>query len=464
VTAADGSVTPQYLFRNAADIPFEGPIVRVRTGGGGPAEPIPGGSLTVTLGGSAILIGTNVFLSRNNMPAPLIGPVMGGSYSLADVGSHLLTAPSARVPAGPLNQFLNQGLTSMGVGTTVQYGWAYGFDAVGLPMGSDANTYGSIGGTLLTFAPAINSPLNPVYSPTFANAFRSAIGVGLTGAGTGGSYVFLARGGWAGGAGWAGGGMQALGAAGAVLMGSQLGGWITEAATGMNDENDPYGQLARLARDRMYSDAWGSLGRSPLGHLMAGITVLACGSDDFAEGLGYAEQSIVRDTRTFFDGMDTNFVAFLMRSSSDRENEPMAVADLEAGIRTFYGDNRSAMTSSYRVVDILRRTWKLDREEGGMTRFVDANGRITDRAAFNTFAAGVAERELNIRARRLAALWERHGITLDAKGQAAPARGSEFTQEQIDFLQGDGARLASEIMRLTNALATLRPAPTAAAN
>jgi len=459
VTAGDGTVTPQYLFRQAGDIPFEGPIVRVGHGGGPPAEPIPGGSLALTLGGSAILIGTNVFLAKNNVPAPVIGPFMGGTYALAEVGSHFLTAPSARVPAGPLNQFLNQGLTSMGVGTTVQYGWAYGLDALGAPMGSDANTYGSIGGTILTFAPAINSPLNPVYSPTFANAFRSAIGVGLGGAGTGGSYVFLARGGMAGGAGWAGGTMQGVGALGAVLMGSQLGGWITEAATGMNDENDPYGQLAKLARDRMYSDAWGCLGRSPFGHLMAGITVLALGSDDFAEAMGYAEQSIVRDTRDFTDNMDSNLVAFLMRSATDLDQVPMAAGDLEEGIRTFYSDNRSAMASSYRVIDILRRTHKLSRDEGGMTRFVEADGHIRDRAAFNTFAADVAHRELGIRTRRLAALWERHGIVLSATGQVAPASGTSFTPEQIDFLEGDGARLGSEIMRLTNALATLRPAP-----
>ncbi|HSA59942.1 MAG TPA: hypothetical protein VLJ37_09695 [bacterium] len=456
--AADGSVTPQYLFRQAGDIPFEGPFVRVGNGGGPPAEPIPGGSLAVTLGGSAILIGTNVFLAQNDVPAPVIGPFVGGTYALADVGGRFFTAPSARVPAAPLNQFLNQGLTSMGVGTTVQYGWSYAFDALGTPMGSDANTYGSIGGTLLTFAPAINSPLNPVYSPTFANAFRSAIGVGLTGAGEG-SYVFLAKGGWAGGAGWSGGAMQGLGAAGAVIMGSQLGGWITEAATGMNDTSDPYGQLARMARDRMYSEAWGWLGRSPVGHLMAGLTVLCGYGDEFAEGLGYAEQAIVRDTRSFTDNMDSNLVAFLMRSASDREQEPMAMQDLEAGIRTFYSDNSTAMASSYRVIDILRRTFKLDRDEGGMTRFVDANGHITDRAAFNTFAAGVAERELNIRSRRLTALWERYGITLSATGQVTPVRGSSFTQEQVDFLEGDGARLGSEIMRLTNALATLRPSP-----
>lgn len=459
VTAGDGTVTPQYLFRQAGDILPEGPLVRVGNGGGPPAEPIPGGSLAVTLGGSAILIGANVFLAKNDVSAPVIGPFMGTTYALADVGSHFLTAPSARVPAGPMNQFLNQGLTSMGVGTTVQYGWAYGFDALDIPMGSDANTYGSIGGTLLTFAPAINSPLNPVYSPTFANAFRSAIGVGLTGAGEGGSYVFLARGGMAGGAGWAGGAMQGLGAAGAVLMGSQLGGWITEAATGMNDTSDPYGQLARMARDRMYSEAWGALGRSPVGHLMAGLTVALGYGDEFAEGLGFAEQAIVRDVRDFTDNMDSNLVAFLMRSASDREQEPMAIANLEAGIRTFYSDNSSAMTSSYRVIRILRETFKLNRDEGGMTRFVDANGHITDRAAFNTFAANMAERELGIRTRRLAALWERHGITLSATGQVTPARGSSFTQEQVDFLQGDGARLGSEIMRLTNALATLRPAP-----
>jgi len=458
VATADGSMVPEYSFgRTTTDIvPLEntGPLV-IRTGGPN-GTPTPSGSPTVvTLGGTSIIIGANVLMHQAHIPAPLAGPALGGSFALADV----LTG----VPQAPMNNFLRHSFTSMGVGTTTQYGISYGLDAVGVRMGTPGNTWGSTGGTLLAFAPAVESfgtIANPLYSQTYANAFRSAIGVGLTG-GSEGATVFLAQGGPAGGAGWAGGSMQAVGAVGAVLMGSQLGGWVTEAATGMNDENDPYGQLARLARDRMYSDAWGALGRSPFGHLMAGLTV-ACGyGDEFAEGLGFAEQAIVRDTRGFFDNMDSNMTAFLMRSSSARPQEAMAMDNLEAGIRSFYSDNQSSMNSAYRVVGILRGTHKLDREEGGLTRFVDANGNITDREGFNAFAADVADREIRSRTMRLQALYERNGLVV-RNGQVAPATGSTFSDSQIAFIRGEGIQLTYEIVRLTNARETLRPSPTAA--
>lgn len=456
LVTTNGQTVPQYSFRSATDVvPVEdaGPLL-VRTGGPG-GNPSPGGSgIVVNLGGTSVIIGANILMHKAGVPAPLAGPVLGGSFALADVFTGM--------PAAPANQFFRNSFASMGVGTATQYGFTYGLDAVGVPIGSDANTALSIGGTVVSFAPAIESfgvVANPIYSQTYANAFRSAIGVGLAG-GSEGSAVFLASGGPAGGAGLAGGGMQALGAVGAVFMGSQLGGWITEQATGMNDANDPYGQLARLSYERMRSDAFGALGRSPLGHLMTGLATLFCGADDVAEGLGYAEQSIVRDARNFTDSMDTNLIAFLMRSSSANPQEAMPIANLEQGIRNFYSDNSSGISSAYRVINILRGTYKLNRDEGGMTRFVDVNGNITDRAAFNAFAADAAQRAINSRTNRLQALYQANGLVI-RDGRVAPATGTTFTQEQIDFIRGPGSQIAYEIVRLTNALETLRPSATA---
>lgn len=453
VPATDtGTLVPEYAFLSRAEAAaWNRP--QVCTGGGGPEGQPRSGSVGISVGGVTLLMGTSLLLQDQGMPAPVVGPFMGTTWAVADGFTGM--------PQGSLNQFMRGSLTAMGSGTTLQYGWSYGFDALGVPMGSDVNTWGSVGMTVATYVPAFESfgtVANPFYSQTFARGFQSSIGVGLSGAGTSwiGQNIYYARGGPAGGAGFAGAGFQAVGAAGAVLMGSSLGGWVTEEWTGMNDENDDYGQLARLSRDRMYSDAWGGLGRSPLGHLMAGLTVAILGSDDFAEGLEYATRSIARDATDFAEQMDPVLLALILNNAPAEVGQPLALRDLESGIRSFYSEHATTMSRSHRVLGILRRTYQISAQDMGMTRFVDGSGGVTDEEGLTGYAADMSQRTLTNRTARLERRFAEMNLVL-VNGQVAPSRGFQFTQPQIDFIRGEGAQLTYEVVRLTNALATLRP-------
>jgi hypothetical protein len=213
----------------------------------------------------------------------------------------------------------------------------------------------------------------------------------------------------------------------------------------------------------MRSDAWGGLGRSPVGHLMMGLATLFCGSDDVAEGLRFAQQAIVRDTKDFVGNLDTNLLAFLNNNASPDRNGSLNVAGFEQSLRTFYSENSSAMTSSYRVINILRHTYQLTDNEGGITRFVDQNGTITDRAGFNAYAIQLVQRELNRNTNRLNFLYQTQGLIV-RNGQVATASGRPLTQDQIDFIRGAGAQLTFQNVRLTNALATLQTPATLSAN
>lgn len=408
--------------------------------GGGPAD-----SFSVTPQGLAVLLASQALMERAHVPPALVGPTLGGSFALADA---LTGSPSA-----PMNGFLKSSFASMGLATTVQSAWSYGFDAFGARWGTPENAILSTGATLATFIPAIEGGANPFFSRAFAQALNSAVGVGLAG-GSEGALVFLADG-WTGEAGWAGGGAQAMGAVGAVLMGSQLGGWIVDHAVGIDDRQDPYGQLAGLARDRAYSDLWGGIGRSPLGHAAAGMTVLLGGGDGLNGELEAAKRTLLRESRDFVRRMDANVIPFLLQAASGEWQGSMEFTALERGVRRFYQRNEVEMTAHYRVFNVLRRTYQVSENDAGMTRFVSEDGRILDREGFSHFAATAAREAIGRRVQDIRQSYERYGLTMSDAGLAVSRDGHALNAEQIRFIDGEGRRLAEEVVRLSNALTAL---------
>jgi hypothetical protein len=395
----------------------------------------------------------------------VVAPFLGGSYALADSASTFFF----KTPETPLNSALKGNLASMGIFTGAQTGFSYGLDAVGIKMGTSANTWGSFGGTLLMMAPAVESPMNPVYWPEFGNAFRSAIGVGIGGAAEG-SSIYVASGGWAGGAGLGGAAMQGLGAAGSVLMGSTLGGWITDHATGMDDTSDPEGQLAKLVLNRFKSDAWGKVGESALGHLMAGLisfksnasSLVTDAESPLEEGLLTAQQQIVSESKLWGGStMDTVLISALM-VNSDKKGEAMDWDGFEKSLKLFYQRNSNAIYAQDSVLQLLRKNGLVGEWDLGITRYVDNNGDITNPEGLKNYAADLMETHLKLRNEAIENILKQNDLVVGSDGQIASKYGTPFTQEQLDAIRTTRATLGRGYMRITNALATLRPEAVAA--
>jgi len=450
LATVNGETVPQFSFlqETPASVPYKNGTYLSSTGSP-KGEPAPTNSFTANVGGIAIIVGADKAMTEGGMPSPLVAPVLGGSYALADVSSNFFFKSATEVPS-PLASSIKLNLTSMGVATGVNTGWAYGLDLMGVDLGTDANAYGSLGGTLLTFAPAIESPLNPIYWPAFGRAFQSSLGMGLAG-GAEGSSIFLAEGA-AGGAGYGGAAMQGLGALGAVMMGGSLGGWVTDHATGMDDENDPQGRLAKMVLNRFKSEAWGGFGQSPFGSIMAGII-----SPVLSDGMETAEDQIVGETKAWAgSGMDVLLISALMMNS-DKKGEAMDYEGFKKSLKLFYQQNSNAIYAQDGVLQTLRANGLVSGDDLGITRFVDNNGDITNPEGLRKYAADLIAERLKLRNQAIENILEKNGLIVGDDGQIATKYGTPFTQEQIDVLRTTRATLGRGVMRLTNALATLRP-------
>jgi hypothetical protein len=441
---------------------------------GGPGNNLSSNNAFETnVGGVVLVVGASKLLEKGGMPQPVIAPFIGGTFALADTaGTYFLNIN----PEAPMLSSVRGNLASLGVGTAVNVGFSYGLDLIGAKQGTDANTWGSILGTVGTFAPAIESSMNPVYWPEYAAAFRSSIGVGLSG-GAEGSSIFLAEGGVAGGAGVGGAVFQGLGVVGAVWTGGALGGWLTKHVTAMDDANDPQGQLAKLTMELFQSEAYGFLGNTPAGDIMAGILSLnEIGDDIFgitdpneaqlSKGLKLAEEQIVLETKVWAGAqMDSVLIQSIMANSNVKEHpgstEPQIDAmdfdGLQKTLRQVYMANSDAIYAHDKVMRVLGQNGLISADDMGVTRFIDNNGFITNKEGLKNYAADLLEKHLQLRNEELDRRVKEAGLVVGSDGNFQSKYGGAFTQDQLDFMSTTMPTLGGAILRLTNALATLRP-------
>lgn len=224
--------------------------------------------------GAGMLLGIHTAVTKLGVPKQLAPYVdVGAMVGVMQLGHHITGAMAesgiifkqALLPKGYWGSVFQSSpyfaLGSIGVATAL--------DALGCKFGSTCNTLGTITGTtfgyvgisettsLLTQASTATAgsefaaqhprvmafaeahPRTTAFFSRLGHAYEAATGVGLEPAtvnigsrslalGSRGSGIFYAAGGPAGGAGWLSGGIQALGAFGAVALGSWLGGGIVD--------------------------------------------------------------------------------------------------------------------------------------------------------------------------------------------------------------------------------------------
>lgn len=234
---------------------------------------LPAGNMLLQGGiGAGMLLGIHVAVTKLGVPKQLAPYAdVGVMVGVMEASNQVTGALAARgiLFKGPLlpHGFWGSVAQSSPYFVAGSIGIASALDAFGCKFGSTCNTMGTITGTtigyvgigqtthLLTQAAAGSAEFAAQYPRVMAfaehyprttaafarlgTAYEAAVGVGLEPAtvnigsravvlGSRGSGVFYAAGGPAGGAGWLSGGIQALGAFGAVALGSWIGGGIVD--------------------------------------------------------------------------------------------------------------------------------------------------------------------------------------------------------------------------------------------
>ncbi len=336
------------------------------TGGGGPggmrpALPVKG---MLIQGG----IGTGVFLGihygvlavgipERIAPYADVTAMMGG-FHLLDRGSAFLASKgflSNRLFPGGINWGGFAHASPFLIWGSV--GSSYLMDAAGYEFGSAGNLIGTVGLTTTGYVglSQTTSLLSQASSPSlqfaarhphvvafaehfpkttaaFSNlgtAYATTRGVGLVPqslnigskslllgtAGAGGtSGIYLASGGWAGGAGYLAGGLQAIGAAGVVALGSWIGGGIVDIwahASGYADDGDY--KLIEFTWNHMNVEVAGSFLNAVFGPLIRGIQALTI-PDEVYEGMELNWKTWIYSCNNWANSIDQIMISFALVS------------------------------------------------------------------------------------------------------------------------------------------------------
>ncbi len=230
----------------------------VQTGGPKPTPQQPGPLTTVYQVGGIVGIVAMVdySIAKLDLPEPYQGRARAG-------GSLLLFEGARRLGMIPNFQW-GPALEGMPMFTGLNLAAAYGLDAAGVEMGTDANTYGSLGLSLYTYTKVL--PALAADYPAFNAAWQSTRALTTNGelmASSGWSLnagrlgrIFRAPG-WTGitgstGAKVMGGTLQAANAALAVWLGDALGGAVVDWVA---DDGSPHYRLLQAAFDSVVHES-----------------------------------------------------------------------------------------------------------------------------------------------------------------------------------------------------------------